>query len=123
MRFTANGGGFSAFGREPCRESQQFGHLDLGSGSFLPDQAPLMLGTPSADSMVDFQNPINLLDLGNGPQTVKVTAGSGTATVDARLSGVLSGGGGLTITGGGALEVTATTLTSGRRSSPALSCD
>jgi len=57
--------------------------------------------------MVDFQNPINLLNLGNGPQTVLVTAGSSITTVSARLSGVLSGSGGLIITGSGVLELTA----------------
>ena len=82
-----------------------------GSGSFLPDQAPLMLGTWSADSTVDFQNPIQ--NSGSGPQTVQVTAGSGTAAVDARLSGVLSGSGGLTITGGGNLELTASNTYTG----------
>ena len=65
-----------------------------GSGSFLPDQAPLMLGTWWADSMVDFQNPIRIL-AGSGPQNVQVTAGCGTAAVNGRLSGVLSGSGGL----------------------------
>ena len=37
-----------------------------------------------------------------------MTAGSGTAAVDARLSGVLSGSGGLTITGGGTLLLSGT---------------
>ena len=68
-----------------------------------------MLGTASADSTIDFQNPINL---GSGTQTIQVTAGSGTA-VNARLCGVLSGSGGLTITGGGNLELTASNTYTG----------
>ena len=65
-----------------------------------------MLGSWSADSTIDFQNPIQIL-AGSGPQTVQVTAGSGTAAVDSRLSGVLSGSGGLTVVGWGSLELTA----------------
>ena len=63
-----------------------------------------MLGSPSDDSTVDFQNPINL---NNATQIIQVT--SGYATVDARLSGAISGTGtaGLTITGNGVLELTA----------------
>ena len=45
------------------------------SGSFLPNGATLMLGSPSDDSLVDFQNPINL---GSTTQTIQVTSGYGT---------------------------------------------
>ena len=63
-----------------------------------------MLGSPSDDSLVDFQNPINL---GSATQTIQVTRG--LALLDARLSGVLSSTGtaGLTISGNGVLELTA----------------
>ena len=69
-----------------------------------------MLGSPSDDSLLDFQNPINL---GSTTRTVQVT--SGYATVDARLSGTLSGSGtaGLTMTGDGVLELTASNSYSG----------
>jgi autotransporter-associated beta strand protein len=114
VQFTANGGGFSAVGAN--RAVNLGGNsptLTWGSGSFLPDQAWLMLGTAAADSRIDFQNPINLLDLGNGPQTVQVTGGSGAVAVNARLSGVLSGSGGLAIAGGGNLELTASNTYTG----------
>ena len=61
--------------------------------------------------MVDFQNPIRFWAAGT--QTVQVTAGSGTVAVNGRLSGVLSGSGGLMITGGGNLELTASNTYTG----------
>ena len=79
----------------------------------LPDQMWLYLGSPAADSTIIFQNPINLLNLGNGPQNVWVTAGSGTAAVDAQMSGALSGTGGLTIEGDGNLELSASNTYTG----------
>ena len=108
VQFTANGGGFSAVGANRVVNLGNSATLTWGSGSFLPNGVPLMLGTWSADSTIDFQNPINL---GSGMQTVQVTAGSGTATVDAQLSGVLSGSGGLTITGDGTLVLSSTNNT------------
>ena len=79
--------------------------LTWGStNGFLPSGAWLTLGTQSADSTLNFQNPLNL---GSGTQTIQVTAGSGSASVDAQLTGAISGSGGLTIIGGGDLELTA----------------
>jgi len=61
----------------------------------------LILSDSTATHMVDFQNP---LDLGNAMRTVQVN--DGTAAIDAKLSGNLSGaGGGLTKTGAGALTL------------------
>ena len=67
-----------------------------------------MLGSVSSNSMVDFQNP---MILGSGEQTVVVISGGGTATVatvNASLSGNISGSGGLTIVGNGELVLTGT---------------
>ena len=51
VQFTANGGGFSAVGAN--RVVNLGGNSAVltwgGSGSFLQDQAPLVLGTPLAD--------------------------------------------------------------------------
>ena len=68
VQFTANGGGFAAVGANRV--------VNLGGNSatltwaaaavFCPTGAPLMLGTPSSDSMLDFQNPINLLTWATG---------------------------------------------------------
>ena len=58
--------------------------------------------------MVDFQNPISL---NSSSGTVQVNAGS--APVDAQLTGILSGTGGLTIAGYGPLDLTASNTYTG----------
>ena len=102
--------GLRGRGRKPNSESgRRLRRLTWGdSGGFLPIGAVLMLGTSSSDSMVDFQNPIELTW---GPQTVWVAAGSSTAPVNAELSGVLSGSGGLTVEGDGTLLLSGTANT------------
>jgi fibronectin-binding autotransporter adhesin len=103
VQFTTNGGGFSASGTNHVVNISNSAALTWGGTSgFLPSGGTLMLGSPSDSATLDFQNPINM---GSAIQTVQVTSGS--ATVDARLSGALSGSGGLTIAGGGVLELTA----------------
>ena len=104
VQFTANGGGFSAIGANRIVNLGGSGHLDLGQQRFPAQRRALKLGTTSADSMIDFQNP---LVLSGGTQTILVTAGSGTANLDARLSGSLSGSGGLIVRGDGTLDLTA----------------
>ena len=117
VQFTANGGGFAALGANDSVNLSSSAALTWGGGgSFMPSGGKLMLGRPAADSTIDFQNPF---DLASGTQTVLVTAGSGTAAVDARLCGVLSGSGGLTIAGDGTLELTASNIGTGPTTSPA----
>ena len=88
VQFTANGGGFSAIGANRIVNLGGSSEpLTWGSSGFLPSGGALTLGTTSADSMIDFQNP---LVLSGGTQTILVTAGSGTANLDARLSGSLA---------------------------------
>ena len=76
-----------------------------GSGSSAPDGAPLMLGSPSDDSTVVFENPINL---GSSIQNVELN--HGTAAVDAVLSGNLTGAGGLDVSGNGVLQLRGRTV-------------
>ena len=88
--------------------------MTWNSTAFLPNSgttsATLILGSQWCDSTIDFQNPIYL---GNAARTVQVNVGSGTVAVDAKLSGVLSGGGSLTVAGDGALALTASNIFSG----------
>ncbi len=64
----------------------------------------LILGAPTATHMVELQNPLNL---GTSGRTLQVD--DGAAAIDARLSGVLSGGanGNFTKSGAGTLALTA----------------
>ena len=115
VQFTANGGGFAAVG---SNYAVNLGGLSTtmtwGSTYFLPSSgstsATLILGSHTATGTIDFQNPINL---GNAYRTVEVNMGSGTVAIDAKLSGVLSGSGGLIVTGDGTLALTASNIYSG----------
>ena len=109
VQFTGNGG-FSAYGANRV--------VNLGGGSaqvvwgqnfFVPTDSSFRLSSSFSNATVDFQNPI---DLGSSVRTVDVS--NGTAAVDAKLSGVLSGSGGLFQSGSGTLELTAANTYSGQ---------
>lgn len=105
-QFYSPGGGFAAYGAD---RAVNLGGVSAGvtwnTGGFVSTSNALVLGAASADHTVDFQNPIALA---TAVRTVQVDDGS--AAVDARLSGALTGTGisGLTKTGLGTLELTAT---------------
>ena len=72
----------------------------------------LILGNATATHMVNFQNP---LDMGNTTRTVQVD--DGTAAIDGKLSGALTGtGGNLSKTGLGTLELSGTNSYTGTTS-------
>ena len=86
----AGGSGFAAFGADRTVNLGGSGAtVTWGAGNFVASGQTLYLGTPTADSMVDFQNPINL---NLASRTITVTNGVGTG-IDAKLSGVISGTG------------------------------
>ncbi len=115
LQLTSSGGGFAAFSPN---YAVNLGNLSAtmtwGSTYFLPSSgttsATFVLGSHWATGTINFENPINL---GNNNRTVQVNRGSGTVSLDAKLSGMLSGGGGLIVTGDGALALTASNIYSG----------
>jgi fibronectin-binding autotransporter adhesin len=110
VQFSYQGGGFSAAGADRVVNlGGSNAQVTWGGAQFVPTGKPLILGSPSADATLDFQNPI---DLGGAARTVYCDNGS--APVDGKLSGVLSGvGGGLTVSGLGTLVLTAENTYSG----------
>ena len=97
-------GGFSAYGATRAVQlNNGTASIDWGSANFVPANNALMLSGKDANALIDFQN-----GLGFGNQQRVVRVNDGSADVDARLSGVLSGqyGGGLIKEGAGTLEIT-----------------
>jgi autotransporter-associated beta strand protein len=106
VQFTGNGGFAAARASRIVNLGGKSDQVTWGADSFVPSGSALVLGSSSSDSTLNtvvFQNPINL---GNAPRTVLVVA-QGTVSVDAILSGAISGGGGLFQTGDGTLELAA----------------
>jgi autotransporter-associated beta strand protein len=108
VEFTGSGG-FAAYGADRLVNlGGASAQVTWASGSFVPTGSTFILGASGADKTVTFQNPIAL---GAVSRTVQVDDGS--ATVDAILSGVLSGTGGITKTGNGTLSLTGTNTYAG----------
>jgi autotransporter-associated beta strand protein len=101
-------GGFAAFGaNRVVNLGGASATVQWTQGSFVGNGSDLILGASTADSMVDFQNPI---DLFGAARIVRVENGS--AAIDARLSGRLSNGS-FVKTGTGTLELTASNTYTG----------
>ncbi len=107
------GGGFSAAtGVLNVQLNGGTNSVKYGSTNFLSNStgAALILGSPTATGMVDFQNPI---DLDGKELVVRILANPLQKHIAGRLSGVISNGttenaiGSFTVRGGGVLELTA----------------
>ncbi len=99
----AAAGGFAAYAsNQTVNLGGASALLTWGSGSFVPSGQALLLGANDSFATIYFQNPINL---GGGTRTIQTAGYPGVQS--GVLSGNLSGsGGGLTVTGSGALELT-----------------
>jgi autotransporter-associated beta strand protein len=101
VQFTGSGG-FSAYGNDiAVNLGGASDAVTWGSGSFVPNGAALILSSTGATGTIDFQNPINL---GNAVRTFQIENGS--SDVDAKISNIVGGNGGLRKTGEGTLELT-----------------
>lgn len=104
ISFVGGDGGFSAFGGDRLVQlNGGTASIGWGSSNFVSGNNALVLSSAVSDSTIDFQNG---LGFGNGQRVVSVNNGS--APVDAKLSGILSGGygGGLVKRGAGTLSLT-----------------
>ncbi|NBX35045.1 hypothetical protein EBR16_06760, partial [bacterium] len=103
VQFTGTGG-FAAVGaNRTVNLGGAAGQVTWGADGFLVDGAALILATPTATGTLTFANPIAL---GGNAQTVRaLQVEDGTATVDAVMTGALSGLGGVSKTGLGTLRL------------------
>jgi len=105
---SGGGGGFAAFGAD--RTVTLNGGVDLAWDVFGGDYTPLILGSASADSTVTLANNFDLGSSGIG-RYVNVLDGS--AVIDGRLSGIISGSSPLVKNGPGTLALTGANTYSG----------
>ena len=98
-----NGGGFAAFGGNKTVNLGGAGAtVTWGAGNFLQSASSLTLGDTNSDSTLDFQNGIDLSTAGNSRT---ILTPNGTATVDGKVSGVITGAGNLRKNNPGTLEL------------------
>lgn len=109
------GGGFAAYGaNRVVNLGGVSGTLTWGVGNFISlgsGTGTFVLGAGSADAMVDFQNPIALGGTAGTTRTIRVDNGS--AAIDARLSGIVSGSANVSKIGAGTLQFTSVNTYSG----------
>ncbi|XHR28459.1 MAG: beta strand repeat-containing protein [Chthoniobacteraceae bacterium] len=95
--FAANGGGLN------ITLNGGTSAVTWGSTNFVQDYRDLIFGSVTADNVVDFQND---LALGSVNRTIRVIDNTSTTSDFARVSGAISGSGGLIKEGAGLLELT-----------------
>jgi fibronectin-binding autotransporter adhesin len=117
VNWSTSSGGFAARGGTlNLQLNGGTGSLTWNGGSFVSTGQTLILGSTSADSLIDFQNSINLGSSGTNTRTITVIDNPGSATDIARISGDLTNtnaGQGLLKGGDGILELTGTNTYTG----------
>ncbi|HYE21890.1 MAG TPA: autotransporter-associated beta strand repeat-containing protein, partial [Tepidisphaeraceae bacterium] len=89
------GGGFAAKGGPRTANLNGGAALTWGAGNFVANNAPLIVGSPTADNTLTLPNDVALGAANRTVLTVTGAQPAGTATAD--LSGVISGTGGLVV--------------------------
>ena len=117
VNWSTGSGGFAAKGAPLVLNlNAGTGSLTWNGNSFVSTGQTLIFGSTSADSLVDFQNSINLGSSGTNNRTITVIDNPGSATDRARISGALTNtaaGQGLIKDGDGILELTGTNTYTG----------
>lgn len=99
-------GGFAAFNADRVVNIGGAGTtMTWATGGFVPNGSSLTLGATSATHTIDFQNPI---DLGSASRSIDIS-NAASVTLDAIISGPISGSGGLTKNGDGTLLLQSST--------------
>ncbi len=112
LRWTGDGG-FAAYGADRTVALDWWGGNVVNWGTtthFVQDGRALILGSNTATHTLTLENPINL---GSSLREIRVIDGVSNATgaVDGRLSGAITGTGGLLVTGNGTLDLSSTSNT------------
>lgn len=110
----SSGGGFSAYNGTATVRLNGGAALTWGSTANFVGSGSLQFGSTQSNGLTDFQNAI---DLNGSTRTVSLNYGNANsynASGYTRMSGALTGTGGLNVSGRGALELTGTNTYSGQ---------
>ena len=117
VNWATSSGGFAAIGGTlNLQLNGGTSSVTWNGSSMVSTGQTLIFGSSSADSLVDFQNALNLGSSGSGQRTIQVDDNTSSTTDIARISGAITNtvsGWGILKTGAGTLELTATNTYTG----------